>query len=76
MNINPDLTLGNILTVVSAVAAVLLAIGRLSAKIDGMREQVRELAEELKAHSQEDARRFEEMGRVLYRLSGKLGNGG
>ena len=76
MEIDWRLNLGHVISILSAVVAVVMAVGRLSAKMDGLRGDVQELADDLKAHATEDSRRFDEVTRVLYRLQGKVGNGG
>lgn len=75
MDINWQLDLGHILTALSAIVAVVAALGRLSQKVDSLSGDVHELAEEVREHVKDDARRFDEVTRVLYRLSGRLGNG-
>jgi outer membrane murein-binding lipoprotein Lpp len=76
VQIDWNLNAGHLLTAVSALVGVLLTMGRLSQKLDDLRTDVRDLGDEMKAHAQDDARRFEELGKVLYRLSGRIGNGG
>jgi hypothetical protein len=75
MQIDWQLNLGHILTALSAIVAVVAAMGRLSQKVDTLSGEVQGLAEEVREHVRDDARRFDEVTRVLYRLSGRLGNG-
>lgn len=76
MQINPEITLGHIVSILSAVIGIVITVGRLSQKLEDVRGDLRELADDLKAHATEDSRRFDEVARVLYRLQGKVGNGG